>query len=348
MTDPQPDSEAVKARREAIGISQATLAWAARVSRNTVGNLERGQGQPEGRVISNVSAALGWTLAFEENYPPGRLDPWDERAVLPPVWDADAQAEAETLSAEALEVFYRTVERAKGIDREDARRATDRLLDLVRAGRHRDTRAKVGLLMHHLAPYLTDTFEDEPFLDALTERGWSREDNPELGSGLSNRHRKGGRPSRAPSEHQEEVSEVDEPPTRVVAEPRELHELTSGLVRDAQAFSRLPIRVQEALLSGHVLDAEVTEPPNTSGFSMVNLVVRHNDTSDKTLSATDRKALINALQVWHMALVFAGHGFAVMQEHRWMAPEQVEERIKDALAIVAESTEFGLSKPVPS
>ncbi|MEU4225835.1 transcriptional regulator [Nonomuraea sp. NPDC026600] len=350
-----PSGKLLKLRREDIGLSQAVLAWAARVSRNTVGNLERSQGEPEERVFKNVCAALGvksqWKFSFaEEDVESHVLFSAGAVKRLYEIVTEDIQPRSSKRAREAIDVFRNLVETEdKGLfERSELQMQTTRLAN-------------------YIAPSFFDSPGDRELSEAFIERGWSPEDSQDLNTAdmsasmrdeMRLRSIREREPSAEVQELRDEVQTLQQRLDSITsaaeslsslagASPREAFNFRS-LMQEREAFRLLPVRVQEALLSGRVLDSEVTAPPNTNGFSMVNLIVRHDSAQDDSLNAEDRRALINSLHVWHLALVFAGHGFAVMQEHKWMAPEEVERRIKDALSVITESKETGLAKPPSS
>lgn len=53
----------LKKRREAAGLSQEALAAAAKLHRNYVGRLERGQTMPSLVVVQKIATAVGLTMA---------------------------------------------------------------------------------------------------------------------------------------------------------------------------------------------------------------------------------------------------------------------------------------------
>lgn len=347
-----PSGSDLKLRREEVGVSQALIAWAARVSRNTVGNLERGQGEPEERVLKNVCAALGvkskWKMGFDA--------PEDESHIL--------------FSADAVKrLFAIIVDDIQPKSSKRAREAIDAFRRLTETEDHglferSELRAQTTMLADYLAPYLQS--EDQAVIEAFLERGWSPEDSQNITASDLQEEMQANLRRRPPPFEQDSQVDASALQREVRTIQRKIAEMARvsmpsappgstfeyspefrTVIGMAETFQRLPVRVQEALLSGQVLDSEITVPPNTNGFSMVNLVVRHDNPSNKATSTEDRKALINALHVWHLALVIAGDGFKVMQDHKWMAPQDVEKRIRAALSVIAESEEEGLSKPAP-
>ena len=68
----------VRARRQALGIDQRTLAELAGVSVHAVSNLEGGSGNPTLALITQVGAALGLELTLQIRAPLG-----DRSVVLP-------------------------------------------------------------------------------------------------------------------------------------------------------------------------------------------------------------------------------------------------------------------------
>lgn len=170
MTRGQSIGDVVQARRKAVGVSQDYLAWASRVSRNTIGNLERNQGEPERRVVCNVYAALG-------------LD-WE--------YVSSAHLDREFLPLPAVSRVLNIISDIRNSDPEQARKLMDIYIAYVNT--EIEMRGILGdaqsidspwlkTFIHGFAPYLSPSNpEDLSVLEALTDRGWSPEDTPNLGS----------------------------------------------------------------------------------------------------------------------------------------------------------------------
>ena len=61
----------LRARRQALGIDQRTLAEIAGVSVHAVSNLEGGRGNPTARVLESLGTALGLELVWQVRTPIG-------------------------------------------------------------------------------------------------------------------------------------------------------------------------------------------------------------------------------------------------------------------------------------
>ncbi len=61
----------LRARRQALGIDQRTLAEIAGVSVHAVSNLEGGRGNPTVRVLESLGTALGLELIWQVRTPTG-------------------------------------------------------------------------------------------------------------------------------------------------------------------------------------------------------------------------------------------------------------------------------------
>ncbi len=57
--------ETIKKRRKELGITQPHLAELAKVSTNTLYNLERGQGNPSLEVLNKLAEVMGMELTLE-------------------------------------------------------------------------------------------------------------------------------------------------------------------------------------------------------------------------------------------------------------------------------------------
>ncbi|RCG29009.1 XRE family transcriptional regulator [Sphaerisporangium album] len=344
MSDPTLEAQLglgvhLRNRREEIRISQATLAWLARVSRNTVSNLERDAvAEPDDRVLNNVEAALG-------------LDHW--YAYSSTHHPRDAMLLVQPRIAHRL---IEVIERLKREDPKTARDAADAYVAFMAALRdardddsrlsaHQALQEEAGRLAQFIVPRLDLATELDSSIRAfLEDQGWSPEDSTFLG---------GGAALISVRASTTDSARMTETAARIHSELDKLREQIGQMTEtfapalfvrhdEANAFGRLPIRVQDALLSGQVIDADIVKPPHTEGISLLTMVVRQDD-SEAPLTAEGRKALINSLHIWHLSLVAAAGMFSFMQKHSWMAPEVVEDRIKEALAVITESPQTGLA-----
>lgn len=162
----------LRSRREEVRISQATLAWVARVSRNTVSNLERDAvAEPDDRVLDNVEAALG-------------LDRWVHYDGLGVDLDAILLVEPR--------IVHRLIEVIEKIKEEDphrARAAADAYVAFMAAFReaqdddsrmsaHQALQEEAARFAVYIVPLLDPTTElDSSILAFLQDQGWSPEDN---------------------------------------------------------------------------------------------------------------------------------------------------------------------------
>lgn len=86
----------IRRRRELLRLSQSDLARRARVSRNTIGNVERGNGQTEERVMQALTNALS---ALEYGEGAARVEPATQKPGGGTRSDAALESIARTLDA---------------------------------------------------------------------------------------------------------------------------------------------------------------------------------------------------------------------------------------------------------
>jgi transcriptional regulator with XRE-family HTH domain len=302
-----PSGTDLKLRREEVGISQALLAWAARVSRNTVGNLERSQGEPEDRVVKNVCAALGvkskWRMGF----------------------DAPEDASHILFSADAVKRLYEIiVDDIQPKNSKRARQAIDAFRELMATeDRELFERADLGLQTTRFADYLAPHMEPEDQLlrEAFIERGWSPEDSERLTmSGLAEEMRADLRSRRSSPELKssegdatlkeevsalrqrvDEMTEVADSMSSLIGASPEDTSAFRELIRGGEVFRRLPVRLQAALLQGYVADhARFEYQVSDVSIPLVALVVRPDDASG--VSALE---IAKAVSYWTMTLALA-------------------------------------------
>lgn len=165
----------LRSRREEVRISQATLAWVARVSRNTVSNLERDAvAEPDERVIDNVEAALG-------------LDRWYR-------YSLDLGEKPPNLAEPRI--VHRLIEVIEQLKDEDPKRARDAadvyiaFMGALRDAQDDDSRLsfhqalqeEAGRLAAHILPLLqVETELDASTVAFLEDQGWSPEDTSNSG-----------------------------------------------------------------------------------------------------------------------------------------------------------------------
>ena len=284
MTTPKTPTlgEVFFLRREALGLSQVELAWLARMSRNTISNLERGKGASQ-NTIRNVALTLGgnfWDfLSWESRAEAQASDEVYDHAPMDPTgsWLVDEDQVAAVLRA----TIGARVKRPRS-----ARTMADQwmvynaaLSDLTlslppeRAAEERDESFR--LLRTELS--LGDFAHNEEVIAWLEDNGWTPEDDlptahQELEHQLiqqeverfSDPHSNMGLPSTPAEVHAmvEQMKKIEEK-----------HAVTGRDKEKADAFSRLPIMVQHALMNSDVGNAAVETPQGSAGVTHVFLTL---------------------------------------------------------------------------
>lgn len=270
----------LKQRREELDVTQAFIAWAAGVSRNTVGNLERGEGNPEQRVIRSVALAMAvnWAKIYDEEI---------------------AEQKKYVLAAPAVRRVYGIVgSLQEGVPKE-GRRVMDAFTAFIddeveqelleanpfEVSHTRSTSQHLIRFIRLIEPHLTLADpRDSALIEALMERGWKPEESSGLGvpSPRVVRRRAQGRPPVWRS-YEEPASATGAFAEDTLRREPETKAVLAQYLKGAQAFARLPARLQGALLNGHVADYGTFERNvRDTTIPLIALVIRPDDVGDVT------------------------------------------------------------------
>lgn len=294
-------------RRADLGLSQGDVAWLARVSRGTVSNLETGRVNSEARSWWDVGHALGWNMnMFRSDSPSG---------LFPIEMGIEPSADLPTVVVKAI---VQAILALLDEDPKVARRVADRYRVLItmleewdpEASADEPTSSAVWRQLAEVAGAVTPHMTP-PAANAVTavfrDLGWSPEDEPHAQPQKSH-HAALEAQAVIAAEHMEltqlELSRVLKQSVGEV-----LHSEMYG------AFNRLPVRVQEVLSSGEVVDAEILSPHGSGGPAIVSLFVRPQSDPDAPLTRAERRTLIMAFEQWHAALA------AAMEPHEGKADD---------------------------
>jgi transcriptional regulator with XRE-family HTH domain len=294
----------IRNRREEVRVSQAVVSWIARVSRNTVSNIERNEvKEPDERVSDNLTAALGmesWAeiaASLRHNRTSFAVDPVVVGRIIEVIEDIRAtDSEMARIVADGYAAFMDTLRRAKRNKRSSAQQALSEA---------------AGEMMGDLFPRLNpEAPADAKVLDFFHDLGWTLEDDPDLLAGVP------AEPgSRLPVLSESSDGDIADLSTAEMLEQiyAQLAEMNATITRDRQialdsagasyAFLRLPARVQRTLEDGDVIDSEVLTSIMPSGkkISFVAILVREfeDDAGGPGLGFADRDAhneIVNAFQ----------------------------------------------------
>jgi transcriptional regulator with XRE-family HTH domain len=293
--------QAVESRYKELGLTQELLASLAGVSLTTVQNvLHNRVGFP--RTWPRLERALGWRDsrdALQNGSPPQEIFP-----------------------TAALRGLYLAAGRSPDEERERLVRLYEDMLSRVNLvgdswkndGLIRSSIKKIWpLTKARLAPQ-----ELEPVVEAFRDFGWRGESDEDYlqdpwapFSAKPSTQQQGVGPGDNADAEEAIASLAGEPHDgRQVVDRDVLEKLMSSLAVVAKdpegvnAFRRLPVRVQQALLDGEIADAEVLPLPKVLGMSVITIAVRDSKATEP-LTAEERRALVDALRAWHSALTAA-------------------------------------------
>lgn len=228
-------SSVVKRRREALKISQSDLAWLARVSRGTVGNIERGVVSAESRTLGDVLDALGLdVLSGFEGREVEKLPQHVARKIVHLLLekrDGSDRLEASRLVARSQADEY--LEFSEKFEDEDAPDRSEMM-------------EQVSNVAEFVVPLLDlDSPRDKKVLDWFHDLGWSEDDYPDWEGLVADTT------SFFVDDFEEgqlEGGEKEEEPV-----PSAVRSALDEEVRlKAAAFDKLPSEFRKALLSGSV------------------------------------------------------------------------------------------------
>ncbi|MEZ0073661.1 helix-turn-helix domain-containing protein [Planotetraspora sp. GP83] len=283
----------VRLRRAELRLSQADLAWLARISRTTLSNLEHGRGDPESRTVTDVLVALG-------------LDPSH-------LTDANfVKADRYAVIDDVL--FQRILDlviEERSHDDQNARRFADRMMLFLQSVRSGSTfeGSERHILMDFagmVAPRLDLTSSvDQKILETFQDYGWNPDDVRDgprirrLSLGLGALMPTSG-VALADTETAPALAEISAKLNDIAAQ---VEPFILGQRDSARAFERLPVVVQDVLLRGQIVDFDTHQPPNAPEITVVDLVVR--DVRAVSAPLSSRKLTVEAVRRWSTILLAA-------------------------------------------
>jgi DNA-binding XRE family transcriptional regulator len=275
-------SALVKQRREALKVSQADLAWLARVSRGTIGNIERGAVGSDSRTLPAVTYALG--LDYLDTVQSGqeveRVPLFVARRIIQLILEVrDGSGRVQSvrkiarLNADAYLEFVEIFEDEGSVALDGD--AKDNLSDLA----------------EFVVPMLEDkSSADRKVLDWFHDLGWSEDDYDDWDSLKADVVLRDPAQEEHPLEVNIESSAAlpDVPAGKtwsmefdmsdLLDEIRrtneEVQRVTGSVFDKAAAFDKLPLRVKDALMKGSLAESSVGD---IKGGVYANLFVRLDD-----------------------------------------------------------------------
>lgn len=330
MTD-RPIGNAVELRYKELGLTQESLAALAGVSLTTVQNVLHGR-VGVARTWPRIERALGWH---------------DSLNAL-----QAGQKPRELLPTEALKSLFAALTRLIANDdpaTENALRLWENLANNILVaddailGTDSFARGDIEHLWPHIRRELSPS-ELEPLAEAFRDFGWRepRSRPPE------------GRPSDESAGPHEAQAIADDVAAALSRDPgcgckpvfdKETRlKMLAGidaLARDTEgmnAFRRLPLRVQEALSDGEVLDSDTTALTEDGDMTIVTMVVRR---GGSPTTAEDRTLLVNSLRVWHMALATSAMAYDYYRAHGGQLPDDIEKKMRETLQAAGSQSKPG-------
>lgn len=304
--------EIVAQRRESLDLSQVDLAWLARVSRNTISNMERGQGAPAATTTARVACVLGGNrhdfdalvrqakgespaLLIQKPDPdPDTLWVIEEKVAIAVLrlilsindsgWTLDARRAADNWRS--LSEAMSDQQHYKGGDFGQAEsRASSAVYELQ------------GYLLPYLGEYPGGNEEQKIIFDWFEDWGWSPEDKlvrPDLTTEQPPVKTSPGQllPDQIKHAVRQAMVEWEQEQTPSVAGSIEaVAQHLESNKQQLSAFQRLPLLVQDKLSKGHVLDYEVHQ----SDANLSHIVLTVSSTLHKVDREKALEAHINAL-----------------------------------------------------
>jgi hypothetical protein len=280
-----------------------------------VSNLERDQGEPQSQTLDDVSAVLGLDSASFGAYLAGNgpIEEFLSRSVVMRLMEIIKRArEGDAKGGRDIADSYLRYVQTKGwrsaspYDTTTLDRQRDRLMEM---------------LSDHLDPLASPA--DEEVIRTFRDFGWASEDSL---------LRRTSTPSKTTPNTEYLGTHIRDLIRQVLQRIDELETDVSGLDSDLRNFQRLPIRVQGVLTHGDVIDADVTKPVGDGDISFVTMVIRGRGDS-RSVTPDQRRQMINALHVWHIALKTSAIVHNIRQEQGCIPPQEIEARIREAFEV---------------
>jgi DNA-binding XRE family transcriptional regulator len=299
VTEPSPEQVGgiiKRYREEDLQLPQADLAWLASVSRGTISNVETGRVRPDERTWHRIQTALGWKRASLEDIERGsRLE-----SLMP---------------TDAVQGIVQAILAIREQDGDMGARVAARWRrlnsGLMRAGAvpRTEIRSELAWLANEIS--LKAAPERLPAIHAALQAfGWTVNDYAPSQEDSA---------AATPREVRRAIAPLTEAVNHMSVQVRNFRQQVRG-------FERLPVRVQELLTHGLVVDSETYRPTDTPGVTVVDLVIL-----DEHASALfPRRRLLDATRRWGSILLVAKHIFEELAPDR--EPQEIIQAVERSLA----------------
>lgn len=272
-------------RDQDLQLSQADLAWLADVSRGTISNLETGRNNPDDRTWHRVRTALALRDSGLSESP--AIGPLMPAVAVKALIEAILEIREQDLS-----LGERVARRWRGLmgelSRDDYSPTAGSVEELAWLARE----VMIKALPEHI----------EIIGSSLRDYGWS----------AATGHR---------SQLDRRTSGLDQREERLLTALRQVSAQLAPLREGLRGFERLPVRIQDLLNRGLVVDYDVLRHP---GFSVVDLLLVEED----YYSFLSRNQLLTATRQWSSTLMLAQHIVGAMPD---MKVEEIIEMINEGL-----------------
>ncbi|MEV7965508.1 helix-turn-helix transcriptional regulator [Sphaerisporangium sp. NPDC088356] len=310
----------LRRRRQTLRLSQADVAWLAKISRTTLSNLEHGRGEPESRTVVDVLTALGYSPLAVDDIEEGGLPD------TPLVEDVFLQRIIGLISQE------------RAFDPSSGRRFADRLMMFLQvlAGAEGFEGFNRRILIDFVtivAPRLDlSSAIDVKILELLESHdissGLKRSiDNGRMHGSMLAKPESEALKFRMSSDVDSALNEIRRKLDSIANSVQPYVKLHHDLIR---AFERLPVVVQDVLLHGQVVEHATHRPQGAPELTVLDLVVRDSDKTSVVLA--NRRKTIEAVRRWSSAFLVAQY---LMQN---LEPERDPREIIDAVVEVLDTS----------
>lgn len=344
----------IKTRRDHLQISQEFLAWLARCSRNTISNLERGQGEPEQKTLEAVAGALGLDCrALQGDVD---QDPWRAYEDAKDAWRPDP-VPVEVIPGHTTGAILSIIADLRGPEgteqRRRARQAADALIGFITAATnadhyHESRRGSPACQMEIrklrntiLSEVKTDTPEGRAIVELFEDMGWSPDDEiPDVWDRVRDQQRAAMTRDIGARQSEGDPKKMSPGLEALRREVAALRELIEPLTRDRQvlmdARDRIPHEILAELATSQVVDWNTIKTGASDKVQHIILTVKPED-----VDFVSAREVVRGVNIAERALIFAQLiALGVPSENEWTRENilQAVEETLDALKLTKKPT----------